>query len=144
MGLVNLFCPGLRAKIVLCHNQNYIVMREIIHLATVLVFFLSNNISAQDNQDEIVAVWDTGETKIEIYKEGNTYLGNPIDPEGKRNQKIEVLNLEYKEGKWAGKIYSKKRSRLFDVVCDVKGDKLFLEVTARFITRNLQWNRDNQ
>ena len=88
-------------------------MRTIIHLFTITLCFLSTNIFAQDNQDEIVAVWNTAdETKVEIYKEGNIYLGNPINPEGKRNTEIEVLKLEYKEGKWVGKIYSKKKRKV--------------------------------
>lgn len=119
-------------------------MRNIIHLFTITLCVLSTNVFAQDKQDkqdEIVAVWDTGETKVEIYKEDNAYLGNPINSEGERNQQIEVLKLEYKEGKWVGKIYSKKRGRLLDVVCEVKGDKLLLEVSARFITGNLEWSQ---
>lgn len=138
---VNLFCRWLAVHIVSPRNQNYTIMRSIVHLITITLFALSTNLFSQDKQDEIVAFWDTGETKIEIYKEGNTYLGNPINSDGERNQEIEVLNLEYKEGKWVGKIYSKKRSRLLDVVCEVKEDKLLLKVSARFITGNLEWSR---
>ena len=115
------------------------------HLITIAFFVLSTNFYAQDKkdpQDEIVAVWITAdETKVEIHKEGNVYLGNPINSEGVRNTKIEVLNLEYKEGKWVGKIYSKKRGKLLDVECQVEGDKLILEVTARFISADLEWSR---
>lgn len=138
---VNLFCYWLTVEIVSPRNQNYIIMRNIIHLITITLFVLSNNLFAQDKQDEIVAVWDTGETKVEIYKAGNTYLGNPINSDGKRNTEIEVLNLEYKEDKWVGKIYSKKRGRLLDVECLVEGDKLLLEVNARFITADLEWSQ---
>lgn len=115
------------------------------YLITITFFVLSTNLFAQDKQDqqdEIVAVWITAdETKVEIYKEGNTYLGNPINSEGERNTEIEVLDLEYKEDKWVGKIYSKKRGRLLDVECQVEGDKLLLEVTARFISADLEWSR---
>ncbi|SDM32428.1 hypothetical protein [Kriegella aquimaris] len=115
------------------------------HLITISFFVLSINFFAQDKQDEqneIVAVWTTAdETKVEIYKEGNIYLGNPINAEGERNTDIEVLNLKYQEGKWVGKIYSKKRERLLDVECQMEGDKLNLKVTARFISADLQWSR---
>lgn len=115
------------------------------YFITIAFFVLSTNLFAQDKQDqqdEIVAVWITAdETKVEIYKEGNVYLGNPINSEGERNMEIEVLNLEYKEGKWVGKIYSKKRGRLLDVECQVESDKLLLEVTARFISADLEWSR---
>ncbi|SNR39494.1 hypothetical protein SAMN04488009_1346 [Maribacter sedimenticola] len=115
------------------------------HLITISFFVLSINFFAQDKQDEqneIVAVWITpDEIKVEIYKEGTRYIGSPINSEGERNTEIEVLNLEYKEGKWSGKIFSKKRERLLDVECQVEGDKLHLEVTARFISADLQWSR---
>ncbi len=114
-------------------------------LITIAFFVLSTNFFAQDKQDqqnEIVAVWITAdETKIEFYKEGNVYLGNPINSKGERNTKIEVLNLEYTNGKWVGKIYSKKRGKLLDVECLVEGDNLLLEVTTRFISTELEWNR---
>lgn len=120
-------------------------MRNRFHIITIAFIALSTNFFAQDKQDiqdEIVAVWITADkTKIEIYKEGTIYLGNPINMEGERNTKIEVLNLEYKEGKWVGKIYSKKRGKLLDVECQVEGDNLFLEVTARFISADLAWSR---
>lgn len=120
-------------------------MRNMNHLITIAFFVLSINLFAQDKQDqqdEIVAVWITAdETKVEIYKEGTIYLGNPINSKGERNTEIEVLNMEYKEGKWVGKIYSKKRGRLLDVECQVEGEKLLLEVTARFISADLEWSR---
>ncbi len=114
-------------------------MRKIIYLFAITLFTISAPLLAQDKQDEIIAVWDADETKVEIYKVDGRYIGNPINSEGVRNTEIEVLNLKYKNGKWVGKIYSKKRGRLLDVECQVKGDKLLLEVTARFISTDLEW-----
>jgi hypothetical protein len=116
-------------------------MRNMNQLITIVLFILSTSLFAQDRQDEIVAVWKAEETNVEIYKEGNIYLGNPINAEGKRNTEIEVLNLKYKESKWVGKIYSKKRGRPLDVECQVEGDTLHLEVTAHFISADLVWSR---
>lgn len=116
-------------------------MRNMNHLITIVLFVLSTSLFAQDRQDEIVGVWKAEETNVEIYKEANIYKGNPINAEGERNTEIEVLNLKYKEGKWVGKIYSKKRGRLVDVECQVEGDILHLEITARFISADRQWNR---
>ncbi len=116
-------------------------MRIINYLFTTTFWVTSTQLFAQDKQNEIIAVWDTGERKVEIHKVGERYIGNPVNPEGERNPEIEVLNLEYKEGKWAGKIYSKKRGRLLDVECQIEGDKLLLEVTARFISLDLEWTR---
>lgn len=119
-------------------------MGNIKDLFTIALLALSTGLFAQDKQDQqddIVAVWKAEETKVEIYKEGDRYLGNPISPMGERNTEIEVLNLKYNEGKWVGKIYSKKRGRLLDVACQVGGDKLLLKVTARFFSTDLEWIR---
>ncbi|MBC3846297.1 hypothetical protein H8K90_07895 [Winogradskyella echinorum] len=102
---------------------------------------MSCHLFAQDKEDRIIAVWDTGEAKVDIYKSDKMYIGHPLNSKGERNDKIEVLNLKYKEGKWVGKIYSKKRGKLLDVKCKVEDDKLLLEVTARFISTNLQWSQ---
>lgn len=113
-------------------------------LITIFLLVTSIQLFAQDKQDEIVAVWDAGETKVEIYKVDEKYIGNPTNSEGERNQQIEVLNLEYKNGKWIGKLYSRKRNRLLDVVCDLKEDKLHLEVNTRLATRVLEWSQVTQ
>ena len=118
-------------------------MKNIILLFTITLCVISTHLFAQDKQDEIIAVWDTGEKKVEIYEVDKRYIGNPINPEGERNPEIEVLNLQYKEGKWVGKIYSQRRGRLLDVECQVEGDKLLLEVNARFISADLEWARVN-
>ena len=110
--------------------------------ATVLCV-ISTHLFAQDRQDEIIAIWETREARVEIYKADERYIGNPVNPAGERNQQIEVLNLEYREGKWVGKIYSKRTDRTLDVVCKVKGDKLLLEVNAGRMSRDLEWTRVN-
>jgi len=109
------------------------------HLLIIALCTISASLFGQQKQDEIIAVWDTGEAKVEIYKIDERYIGNPINPEGKRNTEIEVLNLTYQDGKWVGKIYSKKRGRLLDVECHLEEDKLLLEVTARFVSAELEW-----
>lgn len=116
-------------------------MRIMSHLFTISLYVISIPLFAQDKQDEIIAVWETDESKVEIYKVDERYIGNPINSEGERNDEIEVLNLQYKEGKWVGKIYSKRRGRLLDVECELEEDKLLLEVTARFVSVGLEWTK---
>lgn len=116
-------------------------MGNTIHLITIILCILSTNVQAQDKKDQIIGVWDTGEAKMEIHKEGNAYLGNPINSKGELNDQIEVLNLTYKDGKWVGKICSKKRGKLLDVECQVKGDTLILEVSTRLRIVGLEWAR---
>ncbi len=116
-------------------------MKMISALFTINLCILSTHSFSQDKKDEIMAIWQTQEAQIEIYNVDDRYIGNPIDSAGKRNTQIEVLNLEYKNSKWVGKIYSKKRGRLLDVACQVAGDKLLLEVTARFVSADLEWTK---
>ena len=110
---------------------------------TMILSVISIQAFAQDSQDQIIAIWETPEARVEIYKADDRYIGNPVNSEGERNQQIEVLNLEYKDGKWVGKLYSKKRDRSLDVVCKVKGDKLLLEISAGRFSRDLEWTRAN-
>lgn len=118
-------------------------MTKIIYSTIITLYLLSCVSFAQDKQDDIIAVWNADETKVEIYKVGENYIGNPINAEGERNTEIEILNLEYKKSKWVGKIYSKRRSKLFDVECQVKGDVLLVKVDAGFRSRTLEWSKVN-
>ncbi len=118
-------------------------MKKISTTFTIALCILSTHLFSQDKQDDIIAIWQTQEAQVEIYKAGDRYLGNPINPEGERNTEIEVLNLKYENGQWVGKIYSKKRGSLLDVTCQVEGDKLLLEVTARFVSADLEWTKVN-
>lgn len=116
-------------------------MIKIIYSIIITLCILSTTLFAQDKQDEIIAVWDADESKIEIYKVDERYIGNPINSEGQRILEVEVLNLEFKKDKWVGKIYSKKRDRLLNVECEVKGDKLVLKVKARFTSKTFEWTK---
>ena len=104
---------------------------------------LSIHVAAQNPTDAIVAIWDAGKVHVEIYQSGDRYIGNPINEKGERIQEIEILNLEFKDDKWVGKLYAKKRDKYFDVVCQVEGDKLLQEVDAGFTTRNVEWTKVN-
>lgn len=118
-------------------------MKKVTYLFTITLCVLSTHLFSQGKQDEIIAVWDAGETQVEIYKADEKYIGNPINSEGERIQQIELLNLEYQNGKWVGKIYSKRRNRTLDVECQVEGDKLLLEVNAGRFSRDIEWSRVN-
>lgn len=116
-------------------------MKTISTIFTIALCVVSTHLFAQDKRDEIIATWETQEAQVEIYSVGDHYIGNPINSEGKRNTGIEVLNLKYEKENWVGKIYSKKRGRLLDVVCQLEGDKLLLKVTARFVSADLEWSK---
>jgi hypothetical protein len=124
-------------------NQKQTSMKNISHLFTITFCVISAHLFAQDKQDQIIATWQTREAHVEIYKVDERFIGNPINSEGERNQQIELLNLEYENGKWIGKIYSKGRDRTWDVVCEIKGDKLLLAVDAGRMSRDLEWTRVN-
>lgn len=106
-----------------------------------LLLLLAEVSSAQSDQDAIVGTWDASERKVEIYKSGERFIGNPIGPDGTRMDKVEMLNLEYKDGKWVGKIYVEKRDRSFEVVCEVQDNKLLLNVDGGAISKKMEWTR---
>ncbi len=114
-------------------------MKNINYWFMIPLCIISTHLFAQDKHDEIIAVWDAGEAKVEVHQVGERYIGNPINPKGERDSAIEVLNLEYNQGKWVGKIYSKERKRLYDVECEVKDAVLLLEVDAGLLSRELEW-----
>ena len=115
-------------------------MKQAILLSLILLYFPIIS-SAQNQQDDIVRLWDADKAQVEVYKSEDRYIGNPLDKEGQRVEQIEMLNLEFKDGKWVGKIYAKKRDRYFDVVGDVKGDKLHLTIDAGFKSKDVEWTR---
>ncbi len=118
-------------------------MKNIVTLpgAILALFILSFNLNAQNEKDKIIGVWTTRDAQIEIYKIDNVYIGIPIDSKGEKHPERQILNLEYKKDKWVGKIYSRKRDKTLDVACEVEEDNLLLEVSAGFISRNLEWTR---
>ncbi|MEO9871788.1 hypothetical protein [Ekhidna sp.] len=116
-------------------------MKNFIILLGIAICIISNHLAAQNKQDLIIGVWDTRDAQIEIYKIDNKYKGIPIDSKGEKHPERQILNLEYKKDKWVGKIYSRKRDKTLDVACEVEGDKLLLEVSAGFVSRDLEWTR---
>ena len=109
------------------------------NIITLLILFVTSMSGFSQNlSDQIIGTWDADKANVEIYKADDNFIGNPI-VDGKRNEKVEMLNLVYEEGKWVGKLYNKKRDKLMDVVCTVKDDVLLLEVDAGFTTKKIEW-----
>jgi len=99
--------------------------------------------SAQSGEDAIVGNWNAKAMKVEVYKSGDRYIGNPLGPDGKRNEEVEILNLTYKDNQWVGQLFAVKRERLFDVVCEVEGEKIVLNIDAGVVSREVEWTRIN-
>jgi len=118
-------------------------MKKTVLLLAFIALGLLTHTFAQNTQDAITGMWDAGKANVEVRQVGNRFIGNPINPQGQRNEQIEVLNLEYDDGKWVGKIYNKEKDRLFDVVCRVKEQKLLLKVSAGFRSKEVEWTRVN-
>ena len=97
--------------------------------------------AAAQKSDAILGTWDADKTKVEIFKSGDDFIGHPLNRKGVRMEKIELLNLSYADGKWIGKLYNKRKDKLFDVVCEVEGNQLLLEVDAGVATRTVEWSR---
>jgi len=116
-------------------------MKKLATLFALALLFIVSSSSAQENQDAIIGTWDADERTIEIHKSGDKFIGNPVGPKGKRIEKVEILNLGYKDDKWVGSLYAEKRDKTFDVVCEVLDNKLMLKVDAGFISREVEWTR---
>ena len=116
-------------------------MKSVITLLGIALSVVSVHPFNRNKQDEIIGVWQTHDAQVVIHRIEKRYIGNPVNPDGEKNQKIEILNLEYQDGKWIGKIYSVKKDKTFNVTCEVAGDKLLLEVHAGFVSAELEWTR---
>lgn len=117
-------------------------------------------------QESIEGIWLTeeGNSKIEIYQSNDKHFGKIVwldqlnDKNGKpftdqnnpnknlRNRKlmgIDMLeDLQYRNGRWYGKIYAPKRGLKMDVVLVALGmDKLELNISYRGFTRQQIWTR---
>ncbi|MCR9013597.1 DUF2147 domain-containing protein [Aquiflexum gelatinilyticum] len=117
-------------------------------------------------QESINGIWLTeeGNSKVEIYQKGDksfgkvVWLEQPTDQNGNpvtdrnnpnkdlRNRQvlgIDMLkDLQYRNGKWYGKIYAPKRGLELDVVLVGLGkEKLELNVSYRGFTRKQTWTR---
>jgi uncharacterized protein (DUF2147 family) len=119
-------------------------------------------------QESINGIWLTeeGNSKVEIYQKGDksfgkvVWLEQPTDQNGNpvtdrnnpnkdlRNRQvlgIDMLkDLQYRNGKWYGKIYAPKRGLELDVVLVGLGkEKMELNVSYRGFTRNQTWTRSS-
>ena len=118
-------------------------------------------------QDEILGEWvaNEGKTIVEVYKtaEGD-YAGKVVwleqatneDGEPYKDRKnpdkklrdreilgLDLLeNLEYKEGKWLGTLYSPKKGRTVDAELSVNGKDLDIKVFFRSFSRKVVWTRN--
>ena len=119
-------------------------MRTIITLAAIATLLSTTQLAAQTQADAIIALWDTGEVQVEVIKsEEGRYIGNPVKPDGTINTAINILDLEYADSQWSGKVYNRDKEKYFDVVCELSGDTLILKVTAGFIKRTVEWAKAN-
>ncbi len=116
-------------------------MKKLSIAITLLLCVVSVPLLAQNKSDAIIGIWSTGDKDIEVVKTNNKYIGNPVNADGTKNTAAKVLDLVYKDGKWVGKIHSKERKRYYEVECEVKGSELLLEISAGFMTKNLEWTR---
>ncbi len=108
-----------------------------------LLVFISNieMTNAQSKESDILGKWDAEKRVVEVYKSGQKFIGNPLDKEGHRIEKIQILNLEYKDNQWVGELYAEKRDKTFDVVCEIVDGELNLEISVGFMTKDLVWTR---
>ncbi len=132
-------------------------------IATIFLAMAAFQVEAQE---PVEGIWLTaeGNSKIEIYQRGDRYFGkivwlnpstdrkgNPVvdrnNPDKNlRNRQlmgIDMLEyLQYRNGKWYGKIYAPKRGLTMDAVIVAKEqDKLELNISYQGFTRQQVWTR---
>lgn len=120
-------------------------------------------------QESIEGIWLTeeGDSKIEIYQRNDKYFGKIVwlnqstDKNGtpfkdRNNPNKDLRNrplmgidmledLQYRDGKWYGKIYAPKRGLKMDAVLETPGkDKLRLNISYRGFTRQQNWTRSTR
>lgn len=132
-------------------------------IATIFVVISAFQAPAQES---IEGIWLTeeGDSKIEIYQRNDKYFGkivwlnqstdkngNPFKDRNNPNKDlrnrplmgIDMLeDLQYRGGKWYGKIYAPKRGLTMKAVIVAKqGDKLELNISYKGFTRQQIWTR---
>lgn len=132
-----------------------------------LVGLIATLVTPAFSQEEIEGIWlaAEGNTKVEIYKKDDqhyagkiVWLKKPTNKKGEphrdtknpdkslRDQTIMGLhlldNLEYKNGKWFGTIYSPKRGKTLDAVVELnQSDALDISITYLSFSRSQEWTR---
>jgi uncharacterized protein (DUF2147 family) len=138
-------------------------MKKVIFATLLLSVFTIPAFSA----DDISGIWLAGEgkTKVEIYKkDSNYYCGKIVWLEQTTNKQGEPLtdknnpdrslrdrpiiglhmleNLEYKNGKWYGSIYTPRRGKTLDAILTLKDkDTINVDVAYRGISIKQVWTR---
>lgn len=138
------------------------------YLFLLLVVFSSTAIKAQNPADKIIGVWlnEDKTTKIEIFKDGNTYSGKiiwltqPNDKNGnprldknnpdpdKRNQKILgltiITSLKYSSNKWSGgTLYGPKRGQYASCSFFLKSsEQLQITVSKGILSETKTWTKE--
>jgi len=124
--------------------------------------------SFNDPQEALVGTWLTEDqkSKVEIYQKGDEYFGkivwlakgtdrkgNPVvdkkNPEKSLRKRpilgIEMIqNLQYRNGKWVGKLYAPKSGRTVDATIELVGqNNLKLVVSYYSFSKTQNWTRDS-
>ena len=91
-------------------------MLRVSSLILMIITVASADSFSQNNSDAIISVWDTDKGLVEIYQNNDSFIGNPIDANGNKNKQVEILKLVYSDSEWKGKIYNKKKNKVFDSI----------------------------
>jgi hypothetical protein len=100
-------------------------------------------------QQSLEGVWQTGEdnTKIETYQKDGEWFGKIIstdNPKAKAKIGTDILRNFKKNGDfWEGKLYSLKKKKLVDAVITPGKNKLIIEATVGFFTKEIEWSKEN-
>lgn len=107
----------------------------------IFIFFLS--FLGNPNSPEGIWVHKEDASRIEIYADHGKFSGKLISSRHPFLETgIEIIkDMEFKEGKWKGKIYIPKKKRWVDASLKQKNNLLFIELDLGYDVQKVHWYR---
>ncbi len=111
-------------------------------MKTLICLFMLSFFS-ESNSPKGMWVHKEDASRIEIYGDHGKFSGKLVSSRHPFLEPgIEVLkDLEFKKGKWQGKVYISKKKRWVDATLMHKGDLLFIEMDLGYEIRKIHWYR---
>ena len=112
-------------------------------IGMVLFMLLSLNMSAQSSVEDLKGTWKGWDKLIKIYEDNNGLQGIYVNESGRQSQKERVLrDLVFKNEKWFGKIFSKKRGKTTKTKFTlISPGKLKVKLIIGLFSKSFTWKK---
>lgn len=112
----------------------------------IIILFIGTTIPRLIAQEDIKGIWNIGEenTKVEIYEKEGAIWGKIISSDNKDLKTgIDILrDFTFKKDKWVGKMYAIRKKKEVNAEFVKNGDNLNIQIHVGFITKNLEWKKE--